>query len=178
MKECRESRLVSSLERLRDKKDRAALAKLRRGLGKKEGSPEMYPYVADYLGESRWEAERNLLLAALFGFHPDRALRGKSMGKVFREIKGEGDASDSLKKRFANLLSADREDLPGRLRQAVSLAKSKGVAVDYHQLFYDLRAWSHSERYVQLRWARDFWGYQKEADQQPDDEMKQKGDKQ
>lgn len=178
MKEFRESKLVSSLERLRERKDRAALAKLRRGLGKKEGAPEMYPYLAGYLRGPRPEMERCFLIASLFGFHPDAASRGKSMGKVFREIQGEGEASDSLKKRFANLLSADSEDLHGRLRQAVSLAKSKGVAIDYHQLFYDLRGWDHPARYVQLDWARDFWGYNKETTADSDEGIQSKGESQ
>lgn len=164
--------LVTRLERLRDAKDRAAMAKLRRGLGKKGGTPEMYPYVVPYLPvDDNKDAERYFLVASLFAMHPAPAARGLSIGKVFRAMS-EGSAS--IEKRFTNLLAADADDIAGHLRQAVSLAKSKGVAVDYHQLLHDLSRWNRRDRRVQLNWARDFWGYEKvaEIDNQP------KGDEQ
>lgn len=145
---------ISRLEQLRESDDRGALAKLRRGVGKRMGSPEMYPYVVPFLPDSAQDRELYFLVASLFAMHPNAASRGKSMGKVFQEMK---DDSESIEKRFVNLLSADSEDIGGHLRHAVSLAKSKGVAVDYHRLLYDLRYWTHPDRFVQLQWAKDFW---------------------
>ena len=78
------------------------------------------------------------------------------MGTVFRHL-GEDLKSESLEKRFIHLMSADSEDVGESLRHAVSLARSKKVAVDYHQLLYDLNFWGHPDRFVQLRWAKDFW---------------------
>lgn len=154
--------LVTRLERLRDAKDRAAMAKLRRGLGKRGGTPEMYPYIIPYLtGDDNRDTERYFLVASLFAMHPAPAPRGLSMGKVFRAM-GEGSAS--IEKRFTNLLAADADDIAGHLRQTVSLAKNKGVAVDYHQLLYDLGRWNFRDRRVQLNWARDFWGYEKNTE--------------
>lgn len=164
--------LVTRLERLRDANDRAALAKLRRGLGKKGGTPEMYPYVVPFLPRNDdKDNEQYFLIASLFAMHPAPASRGFSMGKVFRAMS---EGSSSVEKRFTNLLSVDIGDITGHLRQAVSLAKSKGVAVDYHQLIHDLKHWNRRDRRVQLNWARDFWGYEKstEIDTQP------KGDEQ
>ena len=150
--------LVVWLEKLRDREDRAALAKLRRGLGKRMGTPEMYPYVVPFLPKERRNEDLYFLVASLFALHPDAAPRGRGMGEVFRKIGG-GDASESIEKRFVHLLSAHREDVADTLRQAVSLAKSKDVAVDYHQLMADLLRWDHPDRYVQLRWAKDYWGH-------------------
>lgn len=176
MKEKYESPFVKSLEKLYHDRDRAALAKLRRGLGKKEGTPEMCRYVAPYLPDDAkpYVTKRYFLIAALFSLHPDPAVRGTSMGKVFRAMMSD---SPSVEKRFENLLSVDAEDLSGHLRQAVSLAKSKGVRVDFHQLFYDIdvKNWNRSDRRVQLQWARDFWGYEKE---QVDNETNTKGEEQ
>ena len=160
MKENYESPFVKSLEKLYHDRDRAALARLRRGLGRKEGTPEMCRYVARFLPEDAKQSviERYFLIASLFALHPEPAARGVSMGKVFRAMV---EKSPSVEKRFEHLLSVDADDLRGHLRQAVSLAKSKGVHVDFHQLFYDVKNWNHSERFIQLQWARDFWGYEK-----------------
>jgi len=160
VKENYESSFVNSLEKLYFDNNRAALAKLRRGLGKKEGTSEMYRYVAPYLDPVKlYDKERYFLIASLFALHP-KPTRGVSMGKVFKAMS---DNSLSVEKRFENLLSVDADDLGGHLRQAVSLAKSKGVSIDYHQLFYDINRWrwNHPEKYVQLQWARDFWGFEK-----------------
>lgn len=148
---------VAMLERLRKNDDRAALAKLRRGLGKKMGTPEMFPYVVPFLPKSRQGEEHYFLVASLFALHSDPADRGRSMGAVFRGIMGES-GSESIEKRFVQLLSADVEDIGGRLRHAVSLAKYKRVGICYHRLLGDLRRWNHRDRFVQLGWAKDFWG--------------------
>ncbi|HEY6873899.1 MAG TPA: type I-E CRISPR-associated protein Cse2/CasB [Geobacteraceae bacterium] len=165
LKERKESRFVKFLEeKLKD--DRAALARLRRGLGKEGGTTEMYRYVAPFLptdveDERKWQriANRHFLIASLFALHPESTGRGSSMGKVFRAMMTE---SPSVEKRFENLLSVDVDDLDGHLRQAVSLAKSKRVWVDFHQLFDDIKCWNYHDRSVQMRWAREFWGYEKE----------------
>jgi CRISPR system Cascade subunit CasB len=161
VKENYESAFVKSLEKLYHDRDRAALVKLRRGLGKKEGTPEMCRYVARFLPDDamQYVIERYFMIASLFALHPEPAARGVSMGKVFRAMV---EKSPSVEKRFEHLLSVDVDDLGGHLRQAVSLAKSKGVHVDFHQLFDDVKSWDHPKRYIQLRWARDFWGYEKE----------------
>ncbi len=156
-----ENPFVAWLERLRDENDRAALAKLRRGLGKQMGTPEMYPFVVPFMPDNRRGREHYFLIASLFAAHPDPAPPERSMGSVFKAIKGQME-SESIEKRFVQLLSADIEDVGKYLRHAVSLARSKGVAVNYHRLLSDLRYWEHRDRFVQLQWARDFWGFEKQ----------------
>jgi CRISPR system Cascade subunit CasB len=158
MKEQKEHPFVSSLERLRDAKDRAALARLRRGLGKRIGTPAMFSYVVPYLPASESDKELYFLVASLFAMHPAASPRGVSLGAVFAKMWEENNRSDSIEKRFTNLLSADPADIGGHLRHAVSLAKSRDIPVDYHRLFYDMKYWDHPDRFVQLAWARDFWG--------------------
>ncbi len=165
---------ISRLEKLRDDRNLAALAKLRRGLGKRMGSPEMYPYVVPFLPEQERERQHYFLVASLFAMHPDASPRGRSMGAVFRAIRGESE-SESVEKRFVHLLSADAEDMGNDLRQGVSLARSKGVAIDYHRLLYDLRYWEHRDRFVQLQWARDFWGFEKLDSPSPESEKTEEG---
>jgi len=156
-----DSNFIASLENLRDSKDRAALARLRRGLGKEMGVPEMYRYIYPFLHERRQE-RYCFLVASLFGLHSDRAKRGVSFGAVFREIWKKFKESESIEKRFTNLLSADPAELGEHLRHAVSLAKSKGVPVDYYRLFFHIKMWDHPDRFVQRDWARDFWGNERQ----------------
>lgn len=150
---------VEYLEQLRDRDDRGALAALRRGLGKPAGaSVEVLPYVVPWLPQDAqaWEEEPYFTVASLFAAHPKPGGIG-TMGTVLGRIAREG-GSASVERRFMALLNSHPEDLPERLRHAVALARSRDIPVNWHQLFRDLRGWGHPDRYVQRRWARDFWG--------------------
>jgi CRISPR system Cascade subunit CasB len=66
--------------------------------------------------------------------------------------------SASVERRFTALLDCHADELPGHLRHAVSLLKSKGVPVDWRVLLADVQWWGHGDRFVQREWAREFWG--------------------
>ena len=66
--------------------------------------------------------------------------------------------SDSIEKRFATLLDADLDELRWRLRSALTLVASQGIALAWPDLLDDLLKWHHPNRPVQTRWARHFWG--------------------
>lgn len=149
-----ENSFIRNLELLRERKDRGAMAKMKRGLGKMLGDVEMYPYVVPFLPTDKSEHHYYFLIASLFALHPSPpAEKNLSMGAVFSQFV----SSDSMEKRFKALLNADGEDLHYHLRQAISLAKSKNIPVDYNRLFRDLSNWTHPERFVQLDWAKDYW---------------------
>ena len=121
------------------------------------GTPEMYPYVVPFLSSETThnEQEQYFLIASLFALHPAESPKRISIGITFRQM---WNGSESIEKRFINLLSADPADIDVHLRHAVSLARSYKTPINYHQLLHDLKYWSHSDRFVQLNWARDFWG--------------------
>jgi CRISPR system Cascade subunit CasB len=152
--------------------DRAALAALRRGLGKGPGeAAELYRYVVPYARPEPTDA--HYVVASLFGLHPKSWLvsastgrsrkrrptnLGVSMGRL-REIERErrgGDAS-SVEQRFTALLNAHAADLPEHLRRVVSLLKAREVRVDWAQLLHDLRRWDAPGREVQRAWAEAYW---------------------
>jgi CRISPR system Cascade subunit CasB len=145
-------------------RQRAALATLRRGLGKPAGEViEMYPYVVPYLPEGlhQRQEEAYFIVAALFGMHPHNwPGEGKpwatNLGASFRRLQQKRD-NPSLEKRFAALLDASREALEDHLRQAVSLLRSEEIPVNYLQLLKDIQAWDYEDRSVQRAWARAFW---------------------
>ena len=157
--------LVSYLENLVERGDRGSLAALRRGLGKRPGdSPEMYPHVMRF-DPKPWEEESCFLVASLFALWHQGSLSGASgpipgsIGHSFRQVQDQSD-SESIERRFVALLNAHRQDLPEHLRHAVSLMRSadRPVPVNWDQLLRDLRNWEDERRFVQRRWARNFWG--------------------
>jgi CRISPR system Cascade subunit CasB len=148
------------------KEDRAALAALRRGLGRAPGeAAEMIPFLARMLPphlppEIETEAPY-YLVASLFALHPTpkggEKQEGENLGRSLKRLP-EHLRSESLEKRFQALLSSRPEQLPDRLRQVISLLRSQKIPVDYQILLSDLLSWTREGRPVQRRWARSFWG--------------------
>ena len=144
---------------LRLQEDRGALAALRRGLGQPPGTaPDMYRYVVPWLRTEagRWEESVFFLVAALFGAHPLNTESGNFGDHFARTIKTSDDRS-GVERRFTLLLATHSGDLHLQLRHAISLLKSKEIAVNWQQFFGDLRYWRSERRGVQKRWAFAFW---------------------
>lgn len=153
-----EPQLIAYLKGLEKRQDRAALANLRRGLGKPpKTAMEMYPYLGRFLSHETKHNYENavFIIAALFAYYPDAAGNVGNLGASLRKLKDE---SDGIEKRFVVLLNAEADDLPYYLRQIIGLLKSKEIAVNWEQLFKDVKNWSSDKRFVQQNWARSFWG--------------------
>lgn len=140
----------------RHAEDRAMLAELRRGLGQAPGeAPGMFPFVVPFIYNAYDEADI-YLIASLFALHPVSAKTG-NLGDHLRTFANEAGDDTATTRRFVQLLRQHRDALPTLLRQHISLLKSKEIAVNWNQLFKDLRTWDHSARYVQKRWAKAYW---------------------
>lgn len=149
---------IAYLEQLRDRQDRAALAALRRGLGREPGqAPEMFRYVVPWLPVEGWADRRYFTIAALFALHPLAGGSG-NMGDHFARVRASAASEEAVERRFTNLLSAHADDLSYHLRQAVSLCRANHVPVNWNRLFQDVDGWEWPSRSVQRRWARSFWG--------------------
>ena len=149
---------VRHLQDLANKQDRGALAALRRGLGKPPGVvADMYRYVEPFMSQRRSTKQElaYYLIASLFAFHPNSTSTG-NMGTHMAKARTES-GSDSLERRFMVLLAAHPNDLPNYLRQSISFLRSKGIPVNWNQLFWDLQDWDDENRLVQKKWARAFW---------------------
>lgn len=175
----RQRRFFGHLHALANREDsgaRGALAALRRGLGKPPGAAfEMWPQVEPYLdvGSPHWEEEACYLVAALFAYWHQGRDRGpvqspKNLGASMARLMTP-DAAPSLEARFTALLKSHRDDLPTHLRQAVGLLKSKGVPVDWRNLWEHLLNWDHEDAWVQRSWARSFWGGEIKAETESTD---------
>jgi CRISPR type I-E-associated protein CasB/Cse2 len=95
-------------------------------------------------------------VAGLFALHPQQSA-DVSLGLAFRRLRNRG-GSDSVERRFTSLLDCHRDDLPERLRGAVTLFRSKEIGLDWQLLLVAWRCWESGSRWVQRRWARDYWG--------------------
>ncbi|QDT37592.1 type I-E CRISPR-associated protein Cse2/CasB [Stratiformator vulcanicus] len=154
--------------RANDASSRRTLAELRGGLGKPFGAaPLRDRFVLRHTDDDPdCELEWYALVASLFAMKQGGATSGKhhakdiSIGRALRDTLDDPREAEGsgVEKRLVALLNSDREDLPHRLRQVVSLLKSKDKPFDYHQLLYDLLNWNGQQRRVQTHWARDFWG--------------------
>lgn len=151
-----EARFIGFLQSLERRQDRGALARLRRSVGKEVPSAESLRLVAPYLPDDKrrsWRVRCYELVAGLFGLHPAAGGSG-NMGNTFQRLGYH----ESAQKRFAALLESDADDLPYRLRQAVSLARSRDVPIDWLRLLRDIQEWNRGDRRVQYWWARAYWG--------------------
>ncbi len=158
--------------------DRAALAALRRGLGKEPGeAPDMFPILLPILPETLLGTHDEpvvYLVASLFAFYPDaprwpetaRERRERNLGASLRQL-AEQTKSDGPERRFVALLNSDGRDLAHHVRGILALLKSAKtpIPVDWVQLTWDLRGWANAERRVQKAWAIAFWGGRRVAEE-------------
>lgn len=173
MAEQEKHRLIVALEDFRDKKNTRALAVLRRGLN---DSIEAYPYVIPYLGdkEQKYQLDTYCLVASLFALHQESSFYGNFGEHMKRAAKESVEATE---RRFVQLLRSNGEDLPVYLRQSISFLKSKDVSVNWNQLLRDIRNWEHTEQFVQKEWAKGFWGFRSEKDEDINDTNNQENNK-
>jgi CRISPR system Cascade subunit CasB len=162
----RDDAFVRHLQQLVKDDDRAALADLRRGLGKSPGeAAEMHRHVVPFLAPDAnfRDEEPYYLVASLFALHQGMWQRQErrqttNLGASFERLAGARDSgADSVERRFVALLNCGREELPYHLRQAVSLLKAGEVPVDWLRLLRDVRGWDSDARWVQRSWARAYW---------------------
>ena len=156
------SPLVDQLVRIAERDDRAALASLRRGLGKPPGAAtEMFAYVAPFVPSAAADHGEDwpwYLVASLFGAHPCHAESG-NFGDSFRKLP----ANESRNLRFRALVEAETPDeCAAHLRHATRMMASHAVGVDYHRLLAHLRHWEAPDRWVQRKWSWRYWGAGKE----------------
>jgi len=171
---------------------RAALANLRRGVGRHpaqmpqlfgellHGMPEALYSQSGEPSYAEWAAHTALTLFALHQQGKDAKgeamhKEGISLGTAVAKLAASEDDRERIWKRFVKVLTAeDMTELAYHLRGIVQLLKAEGVALDYAMLLQDLFLFQ-TQAYadgVKLRWGQDFYRIQKdenteeEADEQ------------
>lgn len=113
---------------------------------------------------SRIHEEVYFLAATLYGLNPG-SFTG-DFGQTMKAVK-VASSKDSLDTRMKILLDCDLDwadkrlqgggELGFRLRQAVKLAASKQIGVDWVKLIWHLNQWRNPNRWVQKQWARSYF---------------------
>ena len=145
--------------------DSAALASLRRGVGRPvEECPATWPFVAEAAaGEPRREPAAHTALG-LLALHQQAQMPGAmnragwGVGKACR-VLGHRRPPEGVDRRFRAALAAN--DLPAlavHLRGLVTLMRGEAVPLDYPRLYLDLCSWGHPDgrSRVGMRWSRDY----------------------
>lgn len=153
---------IKMLTTFHSQENRAALAMLRRGLGKQPGEAmEVYRYIGNFAANAKGKMHEEALhtVATLFGFYPSPNREGdkydSNLGVSVSELAAKSNR-ESVQKRFVALLDAHSDDLPNHLRQMIGLLKANDVRINWLQLLNDLNWWDSDGREVQRRWAKSF----------------------
>lgn len=154
--------------------DAGGLARLRRAAGQTLAeSGNVYDVFFRLIAGVPQSAQRQeiyFLVATLYaltarGSEQRRVGGGTSVGLALHRLRqdqlaatGRGPQDTiSLDRRVAALLDADATQLPFRMRQLVRLVHSQEHQLDWERLLRDLLNWSHEQRFVQQRWAREYY---------------------
>lgn len=155
--------------------DVAALARLRRGVGKPAGSVLdilEFTYAEEFVADPRLDeptpaevtAHLSLTLYAVHQQSQNKGMHRRThrLGRSIRVLIPEGHRSyveHPVARRFAMLGTADSlDELTHHLRGMVQLLRTNTVPLDYGLLAADLLSWQRLDRRagVRLRWGRDF----------------------
>lgn len=159
--------LVELLLSLKNSENRAKIAALRRGASDPFNNFEALSIIGKTIPDQNDNTFKNsMLLATIFAEHP-KHIDNQSIGDALRKVRyGLSVGAESLDARFIQLLNSDFEDLPHYLLQTCRFLANKDVGIDFHILFDDIQYWTHQDKFVQLKWAKDYWGYKEKPDNQ------------
>ena len=174
---------INRLQRLPEHPRKAALANLRRGVGRLPGElPELWgSFLQDMPQEffsrsgeptaAEWAVYSALTLYAMHqqGHETPMCIQGEGLGRAVRRLsdrKGEDPQDSGAYRRFCALITAgSMEELSHHLRGLIQLLSSEGLALDYPQLALDLYLLqlTDSASRVKLRWGQEYF-YQPKDD--------------
>lgn len=162
---------------------RAALAKLRRGIGHEPGElpmlwgeflsglPEELRSTSGDPSRAEWAIYIALTLYAMHqqGKTDSVQVADVSLGHAAMRMVGGEEERQRIWRRLNLVAQADdMQEMCYRLRQLVSLFRSEGVGLDYALLAADLYQYQFedSANQVRLRWGQDFFHYTNKDDEE------------
>lgn len=162
---------------------RAALAKLRRGIGHEPGElpvlwgeflsglPEELRSTSGAPSRAEWAIYTALTLYAMHqqGKTDSVQVADVSLGHAAMRMVGGEEERQRIWRRLNLVAQADdMQEMCYRLRQLVSLFRSEGVGLDYALLAADLYQYQFedSANQVRLRWGQDFFHYTNKDDEE------------
>lgn len=134
---------------------------LKRSLGQPLAKAEATAWAAFFKAMpacAQWEEEPYFLVACAYCFFSKSPGQSRSFIECLREISDE---SNGVKRRLFTLLDIPRVDsgyFSMKISRLLRMIYQKGGKPDFTLLLKDLLTWDNDNRYVQLRWAREFLG--------------------
>ena len=120
--------------------------------------PSAFPYIEPFIQDedASWRRTAYYLVAGLWAAHWQAGQNGTPLpfGKACA-IHQVTTGSTSTERRFINLLDADGDQLPHRLRQMIALLKEQ--CIDFDDLLKRVLNWNDDRKWTQNSWARDFY---------------------
>lgn len=149
--------------------DRGKMAALRRGASAATHR-QAWPVLAS-LGEDIGNFAARTV-GAFYAEHPEEENKSWSFGETCRLIALHGatgyDIPDSFDKRFRRLLACDTApEVADQFKAWIRFARTRGIRVNYEQMFWDLDGWERRADDIKLQWARGFWPARKESGTEP-----------
>jgi CRISPR system Cascade subunit CasB len=153
-----EQQFINRLHLLKEN-DKGAMAKLKRNAGntlaESRGVHAIFFRLLPH-GVPEWKESYYFLVATLYPL-ASPATKG-SLGTALKTAKKNNPKNkDGYDRRMEVLLDCDADQLSFRLRQVVRLLKSAEVPVNWQGLLKDLTSWNYINRFVQEKWARDYY---------------------
>jgi len=154
---------VERLERLADESRRADRAMIKRA---RTGHPAQriqarrvyHQLVPDGMPHSSWVIRLVERTCGLFVLNPSHQEGGPSVGAAARRLASLRDVSEeAVERRLMSILGAGPETLDQHLARLNARLHAHGIGLDYVRLTRDLNQASHPDRYIQQRWADEFW---------------------
>ncbi len=167
---------------------RAALANLRRGVGRRPGElPQLYGELLQDMPQEMYSsgskpsyAEWAVYMAlTLYAMHQqgkdvktDNMNRENvSLGNAASELVADNDDTERIWKRlYAVASSDDMQEMSYHIRGLIKLLRDKDIPLDYPQLAKDLYLYQLSDEsaeQIRLKWGQDF--YKKRTDENKED---------
>lgn len=160
-----ESRVTEFLERLGrlSKGDQTALKRsLGQTLQNSSGSAQAAFYKAHY-GAQEQAYFVAATIVCYFGLERMTATRNGSMGEALKRLKYQESREDSnsMDNKLAAILDVrmdvQAEYLCAKIGRIVRMLKQKECIPNYETLVVDIVCWDHESRFVQRKWAKDYY---------------------
>jgi hypothetical protein len=137
--------------------DRTARSFLRQLL---TGIPEMEIKAKKYMGNLAYPrcSKKNLIAGSIAEYPCEVPAEPFSFGTSLNKLCQHPDINSlGIERRLEMLLDLEVSSLTQPLHSLIIQARHTKIPIDYGELLYHLYCWDNPEKWVQLRWAEDFW---------------------
>ena len=107
-----------------------------------------------------WNIELVERVASLFVLNPNSISSDQGLGRALRALADHTStrSAEAVERRFSVLLTAGPDTLDTHLTRFFARLDGAGIPVDYARLTRELQNADHPDRFVQRRWADEYWG--------------------